>query len=458
MRRRTQNDSVWGHVTAYGSEIFWVPTIIVAVFGWFVATMTYCSVVSDQNDLRESQFQVVHVLEDIRYFGSGDSVKEVAKNLLWTYEVGLGVSELKDEDFRNEVITSSQTGSVPQVTTPRKTWDEFLPGEGDFLTSWLSLGLLATLALISCAGSLCYANECSDNREFIADLNLRKPAHVLFALCTPLLWPFYPISLMGMYFDTRRRRIRNREVRAVETSTGQFDLNGDVMRRLTDALDSIESMSEPPEVFVDDRAGALEVYYRICSDLAIGNVDRRKERLSQEIEDLGQKAADLSKAMRSTTQKRTKAKADLRMLESLDPADSVPNRETAETQFNRLVALAGVNEVWPIENGIGLVVKARLSYEGERYDLGDWKLLVTDSQVEAHEIRKGTLPEWPPYEYPSYRYGQGRFCFGTRHPEMNDRCQSGHLLEAAIIAVECLNSVNEKDLKKVPKAFKRASD
>lgn len=459
MRRRTRNDSVWGHIVTYDSEIFWVPAIIVALFGWFVTTLAYCSVVSDQNDLREGQFKIVHALEDARHTGSGDSVKEAAKSLMWTYKADLGVSELKNKDFRKGVVASSEAGTIPQVITPQKTWDEFLPGEDDILTSWLSLGLLATLALMSCAGSLCYANECSDCKEFIADLNLRKPSHVLFLLCTPLLWPFYPISLIEMHLDTRRRRIRDREARAIATtSTGELDITGDVMGRLVAALDSVNATTRSAETFVDDREGALEVYHRICSRLAVAHVEQRKKKLSEQIEDLDQEAADFSKAMRNTTQKRTKAKADLLALKKLDAADSVPDRETAEAQFNRLVALNGVNEVWPLDNGIGLLVRARLDYEGKRYDLGDWKLLVTDCSVDAYEIRKGTRPEWPTYEYPAYRYGNGRFCFGQRHPEMNDRCQSGHLLEAAIIAVECLNSVNDADLKKVPKAFMRVPE
>lgn len=453
MRRRRQDESVWGHVVAYSSEIFWIPAIIIAVFGWFVTTVVYCSVVSDQNDLREGQFRIVHTLEDAR---RTSSVEETAKSLMQTYETGLGVSELDNKDFRQEVIASSKVGTIPQVLTPQKTWDEFLPGSG--FTSWLSLGLWATLALMSCAGSFCYANECSDNREFIADFNLRKPSHILFVLCTPILWPFYPVSLVGMRLDARRQRLRVREARIAATSTGALDITGDVVGRLVAALDFDESVSKPLETFVDDRAGALEVYHRICSELAVGHVERRKRELSKKIDDLGQEATELSDVMRQTQRARTTAKADLLALEKLNPADSVPNRETAETQFNRLIALESVNEVWPIENGIGLLVKARLVYEGTRYDLGDWKLLVTDKRVEAYEVRAGTRSSWPMYEYPAYRYGGDSFCFGQRHPEMNDRCRSGHLLEAAILAVDCLNSVNDDDLKRVPKAFEKAFD
>jgi hypothetical protein len=456
MRRRTQDDSVWAHVVAYDSEVFWIPAIIIAVFGWFVTTVIYCSVVSDQIDLREDQFKVVHALEDSRQIVNENGVQEMAKSLIRIHDVKFGAQALDDKDFRKEVAASSKTGDIPQVLVPKATWDEFLPGEGDYLTAWLSLGLLATLALMSCAGSLCYANECSERREFIADLNLRKPSHVLFLLCTPILWPFYPISLIGMHLDARRQRQRNREVPAVATTSTTNVIVTDGVGRLLVTLDGIESMSA--EVFVDDRVGALEAYHRICSELAVGNVKRRMQKLGEQIEDLDQEATDLSTTMRATAQKRTKAKADLRALEKLSPTDGVPDRETAETQFNRLVALAGVNEVWPIENGIGLLVKARLEHEGKHYDLGDWKLLVTDKSVDASEVRSGIRAGWSMYEYPAYRYGQGSFCFGQRHLEMNDRCRSGHLLEAAIIAVECLNSVNANDLKKVPKAFNQAPE
>lgn len=451
MRRRTQGDSVWKHLGSYDSEIFWVPAIIVTLFGWFVTTLVYCSVVSDQNDLREGQFKIVHMLEDARLIGEKGSVQEAAKSLIQTYEADLGVSELKDKGFREQMFTAARTGAIPEVVTPHKTWDEFLPGEDDFLTSWLSLGLLATLALMSCAGSLCYAAECSEHREFIADFDLKRPSHVMFVLCTPILWPFYPVSLVGMYLDTRRRRANDRELPSTET----LDIN-DVAGRLAAAVDAAQAPSKA-EVFVNDREGALKAYHRICSELAAGQVKRRMQKLSEQIEAFGQEATELSERMRQTQQARTKAKADLQALENLSPTHNVPDRETAETQFNRLVSLSGVEKVWPLENGIGLLVKARLEYEGTRYDLGDWKLLVTDKHVDAHEVRSGIRAGWSMYEYPAYRYGGGKFCFGQRHPEMNERCMSGYLLEAAIIAVECLNSVNDEDLKKVPKAFELAA-
>lgn len=453
MRRRRQGDSVWKHLGSYDSEIFWVPAIVVTLFGWFITTLIYCSVVSDQNDLREGQFKVVHTLEDARLTGKKDSVQEAAKSLIQTYKADLGVSELKNKDFREEVFTAARTGAIPQVITPHKTWDEFLPGEDDLLTSWLSLGLLATLALMSCAGSLCYANGCSESGEFIADFDLKRPSHILLLLCTPLLWLFYLVSLVGIHLDTRRRRADT----GTPLSTEMLEINGDVVRRLAAALDAARAVSEP-EVFVDDREGALEAYHRICSELAVGHVERRKQKLGEQIEAFGREATELSDRMRQTQRARTKAKADLQALENLSPTHSVPDRETAQTQFNRLVSLEGVEQVWPLEDGIGLLVKARLKYEDKRYDLGDWKLLVTDKRVDAYEVRSGIRTGWSMYDYPAYRYGEGKFCFGMRHPEMNERCKSGHLLEAAIIAVECLNSVNDEDLKKVPQAFKLAAE
>jgi uncharacterized membrane protein YciS (DUF1049 family) len=438
MRRRPEHISPWDRVLDTYAPGAWVFMFIVTIFGWVVVTIGFASIVGEQNDVREGQFKVVHALEDHK---AGRSIQEIAQSLLVAHENKFGASELDHKDFRVEVERSAQTGELPTVLTPKRTWDDFLPSKDDYLTCWLSLGIAAMLVFFSIGISLIYANEVAYEYEFLIDMKWQT-SHVVFVLFTPLLWVSYLVSFVCL------RKFKLEQAQA-QAERERRQANNQVAERT--------EPKKPVKTFVDDREGALEAYYVLRTQTAQSHVEQKRETLQARVLDLKTTAHSLGVKMRETQQASTKAKADLRALDEIKISDALPTRETIATQFERIVNLPGVIKIWPINKGLGMLVEARVEHSGTLYDIGDWELSVTMTGVRGHEARSGVRSDWKG-SYPVYRYGRGEFCFGRRQYQIDDWARSGDLLEAAVIAIESLNSVNPEDRKKIPKAFKKASD
>jgi hypothetical protein len=89
-----------------------------------------------------------------------------------------------------------------------------------------------------------------------------------------------------------------------------------------------------------------------------------------------------------------------------------------------------------------------------RYDLGTWKLyLGWIGEISTTELRSGVRSSWQD-RGPVYR-DEDEFCFGDSERFIVKHLTEGQVLEAAVRAVQCLNSVNRNHRRMIPRAFKR---
>ena len=432
MKRRTdRQQNVWKLVDDGGGDWLVAVLVIVMAITAFFGSMVYFLLVTDQNDIRESQFEYVHMLEAANYGTAAQAeygVKTVATSIVLAKNWGTESRGLGDAQFVEALVTASQTGSVPEPTVEKATWD-------DYGQVWIPIWLVS-LVILGCVGlSFCYVRETFERKEYLADLRWSNPSTIAFAaLAVPLL-PAFAVSRARMAWNAER--------------------DEDEARARVKARAEKKNAKEQPPEFESDHDGALNAY-RLARNVATAeNIESRKADLTEEIEDLTTEGTELSTRMRDVQQQRTIARASLIELKELviDPLNSIDDNQIA-VEFNRLIAFKGVKYVRPYDkDGLRMFVEARIEHEGVLYDLGDWDLYITRTNVRATILRSSVRDDWDVCTHPSYRYHDGRFCFGDHMRELRDHAVRGQILEAVSAAVRCLNSVSEGDEELIPKAF-----
>ena len=438
-RRHPGNDSPWERAGRDRYSQWWTTIIVCSVVGGIFMVLIYAVIVNDQNDKREGQFKVVHALEATTHsHDPAVTVESVAKSLVIAHDRHFGASELDDKAFRERVVVAANVGVIPQPTVPKKTWDEFFPSdEHPWLGSWLGCWGFIVMALFSIGLTIPYAWESRANGEYLADLKLRKVKHVIFIVVTPLLWPSYVISAMFMRLASdRERQLAEARPRPV---TRPSHLEPELSRS---------------ERFTHDPEAAFASYRKVRAQFLREALETKRSEARRHIGELDYKAEELSDQLQQTQRQRTAAKKAFGELnEAVHTADDELNEEALRAEFSRILALDSVQRVHATYDGITLLVTASYQYMGLTYDLGDWELDVRASGVSAYELRCSRREGWPTLKHPSYRIGSTSFCFGTIHDELNTRARKGFLLEAAVIAIRALNSVNVADRHKLPAAF-----
>lgn len=104
-------------------------------------------------------------------------------------------------------------------------------------------------------------------------------------------------------------------------------------------------------------------------------------------------------------------------------------------------------------------VEVRVPYDGEIYDFGDYTLcLVQDAdEIICFRTRSGVRDDWKRGEDPDYYcYAGNYFRFEERRRNfISWSMQHNKLLEVIMDAIDCLHSVEDEDLEKIPKCFRK---
>ncbi len=436
MKRRRENQrNPWRHVADEAPDAMWVVFVVITAITAFFGSMLYGGLTSDQNNVRESQVGYVRIMQAADYGSDEDAksrVKVIATSILISRQQGSELYGL-DEDarFADAVTRAAQTGVVPSVTMPKATWGKFL---WVWVPTWL--GLMTHMFFVGV--NLCYARRTLDRKEYLADLKWPTIGTISFALCSVMLWPAFIVSGIRM--------VRNAERDAAEAK----------QRAAEEAKRKAAKKKPPVQTFEANHAGALVAYGVARNATVVGNLERKEADLTEEAADLVTEGNNLGERLREIQHRRIVARSTLAEVRKLreGPAITVSD-EQIEAEFKRLIAFQGVKYVRPEgDDGLKMLVMARLEHEGVLYDLGDWELSVTRTGIQATEIRRGVRDDWGMYRYPSYRYTNGDFCFGDQMQKLRDHAVKGEILEAVSQAVRCLCSVSEEHEGDIPNAFK----
>jgi hypothetical protein len=176
-------------------------------------------------------------------------------------------------------------------------------------------------------------------------------------------------------------------------------------------------------------------------------IESERSDVEDNLQYYGERVKDLQKQKRDII-------AEQRKLEAVNPDDvPVATAEELNAEFDRLMHLNGVAAVGVVNDQISVLVKARYTWDGRLFDLGDWELRFgVGTSMWSKELRSGVHPDWRG-SYPVYRLGYDNFCFGNQQSDINQHLLKGQMLEAVEVAVNALNSINENDERYVQEAF-----
>lgn len=415
LKKRTDYTSAkhWQRVCDYVGA--WRTTGVVSLLGLLVLGLRYAYLWFAATDRYNAQLRVVDSLA----VQDPDGRRVVAANLLWLYEQGMAPDALQDPEFRTVVDAVQQTGSGGWTTIYPPTW-------GPFIHEWVPFWILCTLCVFSLMLGFVYHLECRDKRHYLADLPWSRPWVWCFALITPVLW--LPFAVSGIRMLLRPPQVQPARPR------------GDRRRH-----------------FTPDTAGAKAIYWAMRARGTVAGHQLYRQGVETELHELQQDCADLAKELRDTQQRQLKLKAEFAQLHDA-PDPEPPTDDLLEKEFERLLRLPGVSGIRPVgAEGIALMLTASVEYQAQRYDLGTWKLrLELSGLVEATELKTGVLPSWRGGA-PVYRMSK-KFCFGDHERLIKKHLTRGHILEAAALAVQALNTVNTIHQRSIPLAFRQIEE
>lgn len=334
-----------------------------------------------------------------------------------------------------------ETGEVPVFEhEERWVWSEYHPR--------LLLIFLGGLAVFSAIVFITYACQTVDRSEFLLDLPWKRVWPFFFVAFTafPLGLPFYIVSAI--------RLARHEEEAPVDTEE-----LGIVAVNVEEHADA-EIHQAGMRKFYSSPNAALATYIEFRTKGWQDSLRNAREAAQNELNEAESKLRKLSEKLRSAQARLNTARAQLKELnEREDPQkpEDVPDLMHLNEEFERLMKLPGVQGVRVINGQIGVLVMARLEYDGKTYDLGDWEIRFGGAfnEFTSMRLRSGTRSTWHG-GYPSYILRNGEFCFGPRLGAITQYVSTGKFLEALDLAVDCMQSVNPEDRFMIPEAFKEA--
>lgn len=433
MRRRNPNTRKRFWLDISNVETPWVILTIVSASALILSPLMFLGLMLDHNNAYKAQQNVVTAISTIPNI---DERKSFATSLLTEYNRGVDIKSLDDNQFAAEISHTAFTGTNPHPTMSHMGWGS------TYFAVWLYNITRVIMVLYTIMLSGIYLYVCKDKRYFLADLPWKKLWTYGFLAQVPLLWPALPVSLWRKHRDDKR-------ILAHDQHTARDDIN----------TRAILLSQGKGGAFDNDIDGARTLYHALRNSSWRTYVETRPGHIKVELSELKGLMSDLSQELKDAQKRRGKLQAEMVKIEALDLEKLEPiSDEAIDKEFARIMALPGVRGIRPLEKGFRLLVDASIKYNGAVYDLGSWELdLEPGSRVKAVNIRSGSKPSWSG-SYPPYLLSSGRFCFGGRDKEVGDHLDYGQLLEAASLAVECLNSVNEGDKEKIPTALQLISE
>jgi hypothetical protein len=325
----------------------------------------------------------------------------------------------------------------------------------------------------------------------------RRLYPVVYMVANVMSFGYFPttrawIIALAAYRDSRRLRLT--------ATTNDHELTvdpGDTPEFFQGTYDSCEAYDSVPEPlpfhgvtkFRSSPADARKQYKEFRKGAWRTNVLKEIETLEAKGRDLGRSLAEnsdiargLEEALKATSSKivasdcrnrlrqcsqvakkiqakRKEVALQLKQLNALDQSFEPPEVDNLDQEFDRLMRFPGIADCGAVEDDLILLLLARFTYQGVRYDLGDWELRVSRKvrYVQTRELRCAVKPSWIEKHCPPvYRISCNQFCFGNLDELISSHLASGQALEAVELAVVAMQSINEGDLSMIDQAFYEA--
>lgn len=433
----------------------------VALIASFIAMVSVAVVFSTHNTAASNR---IIAAKDVSSFGIKASHHSYAANLLRKQqaqhflkvnqeETRLGGEslynqlELAKSDIKS-IKTTSITGKVAKIDTQRWAYGTYFlnvywwPGAPFW---WLCLGL---------AFMIFYAYDLYERTGYrryayaLADLNWKRPSTwILATVLGPGAWIIFAISAIRMPSCHEETQVAEPVVsdEANDTPTEQTEAGAGEERY--SGLETYTSASQ----------SAFKLYEQFRSDAGRRRRDNRLSEIQRLLSRMRGQASELADSLKSTQRQIGQLQVEQKRLEetSVPPIDDP--RVIAE-EFETIKHLPGVIAVQVVNNRIRVICRARIEYDGDLYDVGDFALDFDWDNFRVQDLRSGVKAGWYKGDYPDYRYRDGGFCFGPRRDEIHAHISKQQYVEAIALAVDCLMSVNSDDQSKIPRAFKKVTE
>jgi hypothetical protein len=379
--------------------------------------------------------------------GETDAIKQQNRQELAKQWLQLQQSKVLSDLTDNETDTIKATadnGQEPQLPYIHRD------GRHEFweATQLLLAGLWLLFSLLT---FVTYACQSVDRDRFLLDFRWRYvwPVPFVFFTAIPFGWPFYLVSAVRLgLFKYRQAHQPHEEVRVAQIPVAQAAMDQDD-----------EEAPQPVFTFHSSPNAARVTYRELRTSVWKRAVEKRRAKAVEKKKKHEARLRELGEELKASQGKLNDAKATIKELDEAPlETENMPDLQHLDSEFDRLISLPGVYGVRVINDGLSLYIKARITYEGTRYDLGDWELRFgTEASLQTIELRSGVRHSWGGH-YPVYRLGDGSFCLGSRAQTIHENITKGQFLQALELAIDCIQSVNPEDSYRIPHAFKEAKD
>lgn len=315
-----------------------------------------------------------------------------------------------------------------------------------YAVPWLYLSLVSFTFVVA---ALARTFEFSMHRHRIADLPWQQAwPWVIAALLGPVAWIGFAIS----YAKLRMLPAGPHDI---------VDRNDRGRRDIPEAKPVrpvyVKASSFP--AYPSDEAAAAATYTSIRTGALTKRSQQRVEEIDRQLSLTDAEIKRLTERLRELHARRNILRAERQDAVAAAEANfEEVDQEQIEREFNRLKDLPHVIAVQAEDGDVVVIVRAECTYEGKRYDLGDWKLTIGPRyyRLGTSLLRERTRSDWHS-GYPAYGGDSvgGGFCFSGRATQLDEYYTSGRYLEAVALAINCITSVNAGDLEKIPSAFKQ---
>lgn len=267
---------------------------------------------------------------------------------------------------------------------------------------------------------------------YLVDFPKRAVGVWIAIVTVPLFFPVYLVSWVRFQIFLRKLRIEESE--AVEETARQ-------------------------EIKSKDRKtpAAKKVYIDYVTRGRVEGYKLEKARIERAIETTTSRLRDLSGRMQEEQRNLASYNQQLRANEAESPAES---RARAGEEWDQICQMRGVSKIRvDYQNGrpiLVISVRVRVQYRKDFFDFGDYDIRIDRKYYSAIQTRSGIRRNATSSE-PDYNESGG-FCFGERKGEITKYLEGGRILEAIILMIDSLHSVNSKEAEEdIPRCFRKVS-
>ncbi|MDB5163994.1 MAG: hypothetical protein JWS12_612 [Candidatus Saccharibacteria bacterium] len=428
--------------------------ILVALVGFLfivVGGITYS--VSESHQLRTSH-EHEYLMRTVNSVHDPTKRMLLAKEILYMHTQPISVVTLDSQEVKH-LQTVAKDGSRLVLEHPH-------PHVGrDFWQRDVPLTLAAIYGLFSMILFASYGLQSRKRHEGLLDIRWNEgwvyPS--VFFTALPLGWPFYVVSAVRVRKARKRLTMpTHQQIEVVHTELEAAAQWADqALDPFATELEQTEQQHEPSYRFFSAPQAARSLYRKIRTMNRGQVIASRRDQLRQDQQDVEERLRNAGEEIRLLQGQRNEVRVAQAELEKMELDTEPPDLAHLNIEFDRLLNLRGVEGVRVVNDSIAVLVKPQIVYEGTVYDLGDWEIRFDASpRLFAKELRTGVRRSWDDGYYPAYRLGNGHFCFGDRATVISNNLNKGQFLEAVEVAVDCLHSVNDVHLYRIPEAFKEA--